>query len=121
LAGYLSWIPLARWAIDEPWGRSLLWPFQDESWLSVAWAPFAYFGGVSVIYFTLLSVLGHRRGWLLQTVCGVSAGVLGSAWFWSEFEPWYFATIHGTIWGLLVGAGVQRASYFTKPKEHDVA
>jgi len=121
LAGYLSWIPLCRWALDETWGKSLLWPFLDEPGLGVAWAPFAYFGVASVLFFLCLCLWGSRQSWGAQAACGTCAGVLGSLWFWSEFQPWYFAAIHGTIWGVLAGTGVYRANAFLRSKDFGVA
>ncbi len=116
LAGYLSWIPLHHWVLDEPWRRALLWPFQNASWLGAAWAPFAYFGIVSATYFALLGTWGLQRGRVAHAACGACAGVLGSLWFWSEFEPWYFAIIHGIIWGLFVGTGAYRAGEDAKSR-----
>jgi hypothetical protein len=121
LAGYLSWIPLDRWALDEPWRRSLLWPFEGKPGFDVAWTPFAYFGVVSALLFLSLCVCGSRRSGVIQAACGSGAGVLGSLWFWSEFQPWYFAAIHGTVWGLLVGWGVFLANQSSHAREIGVA
>ena len=62
VTGYLSWIPLDRWALDEPWGRSLLWPFQGEPWFGVTWTPFAYFGMVAALFFLCLCIWGSKHG-----------------------------------------------------------
>jgi hypothetical protein len=121
LAGYLSWIPLHRWVIDEPWRKSLLWPFEGDSGLGVAWSPFAYFGIVSGLYFLCLSIFARRRSWAVQVACATGAGVLGSLWFWSEFQPWYFAAIHGTIWGVLVGGAASVMSEVMAAGERGVA
>ena len=121
VTGYMSWIPLHRWALDEPWRKSLLWPFQADPGLAVAWVPFAYFGVVPVLLFLMLCVYGARRSWGVQAACATCAGVFGALWFWIEFQPWYFAVIHGTIWGLLVGAGVHRANRSIRPRELGVA
>ncbi len=109
IAGYASWIPLHHWAIDETWLKSVVWPWsQGGGWTAAAWLPFPHFGLVAVIYFLALVVQGSRRGPVLTAAAVVCAGVLGSLWWWIEFEPWYFAAIHGTVWGLLVGWGTSK-------------
>jgi hypothetical protein len=121
VAGYLSWIPLDRWALDEPWGRSLLWPFQEEPWFGVTWTPFAYFGMVAALFFLCLCIWGRKPSRVTQVACASGAGVFGSLWFWFEFQPWYFAAIHGTLWGLLVGWGGFLANKAGEAKEIGVA
>jgi hypothetical protein len=121
VGGYLSWIPLDRWALDEPWRRSLLWPFQGNPGLDVTWTPFAYFGMVSALFFLFLSMWGSQRSCVIQAACGSGAGALGSLWFWFEFQPWYFAVIHGGVWGLLVGWGVFSANESHQARELGVA
>jgi len=108
VGGYLSWIPLHRWAFEDTWGNSLIWVFRDNTAGAVVWSPFAHFGLVSALYFLGLSFGGLRRDRLVNVIYSVCAGVLGSLWWWLEFKPWYFALIHGTIWGILVGVGIQR-------------
>jgi hypothetical protein len=44
--------------------------------------------------------------------------MLGSLWWWIEFQPWYFAAIHGSVWGLLVGWATSRLG---RPHELGVA
>ena len=109
LAGYLSWVPLHRWAAGESWRNSVLWPWQDVRPWAFAWKAFAHFGLVAVIYFLCFSCGGLRQGKARNIVFGVSAGVLGSLWWWVEFGPWYFALLHGTVWGVLVGMGIHAA------------
>lgn len=109
VAGYVSWIPLHRWAAGATWHNSLLWPRQDVGSWAFVWKAFAHFGLVSVIYFLGLSFGGLRPGRVRHVAYGVCAGVLGSLWWWVEFGPWYFALIHGSIWGLLVGLGAHAA------------
>ena len=105
---YLSFIPLDRWALDEPWSRSLTWAFQ-EGWNQVLVAPFAYFGLVAVAYYLSLSMGGLRSTSLAShLVQSCAAGVLGSLWWWTSWEPWYFSVLHGSIWGVLVGLGAWR-------------
>ena len=121
LAGYVSWIPLDRWALDEPWEKSLLWPFQGEPWFGVTWTPFAYFGTVAALFFLCLCIWGSRQSRVTQAACASGAGVAGSLWFWLEFQPWYFAAIHGTVWGLLVGWGVFQTNRAGQGRGFDVA
>jgi hypothetical protein len=116
MAGYLSWIPLDRWAIGESWRNSLLWLSRLDSGPGVIWAPFAYFGLVSALLFLLRIRVGAVGGVVRQVSCATVAGVMGSLWFWIDSEPWYFAPIHGTIWGVLVGLGLARLA-----KTHAVA
>ncbi len=121
IAGYLSWILLDRWALDEPWGRSLLWPFEGEPGFAVTWTPFAYFGTVAALFFLCLCIWGFSRSRVTQAACACGAGVLGSLWFWCEFQPWYFAVIHGAVWGLLVGWGISRVNQPGQAREFVVA
>jgi hypothetical protein len=109
-AGYVSWIPLHHWGLDETWGDSLRWAFDNEaSFGSVGSTPFRQFGLVAVIYFLALTLRGGRRSLAGYLTFGICAGVLGSLWWWIELGPWYFAPIHGTIWGTLVGIGMHVA------------
>jgi hypothetical protein len=110
LAGYISWIPLHRWAIDETWSHSLVWPFQETSVASMVSSPFLYFGLVALIYFLALSLGGLHRAAVVHVAYAVSAGVLGSLWWWVDIQPWYFSLIHGTLWGSLVALGTYAAT-----------
>ena len=105
VAGYASWVPLHHWVFDKSWSKSLVWPLQIDGWLGVAWAPFPYFGAVGAIAYVSLTAGGLGRSRARTAVLIACAGVLGSLWWWLEFGPWYFAAIHGTIWGILVGWG----------------
>jgi hypothetical protein len=108
IAGYLSWIPIHHWGGQESWQHSLLWLSRLESGVAAAWAPFLYFGTVSAVLY-LWIVWGVFDQGLVRRVCwGIVAGVLGSLWFWIDAQPWYFSPIHGSIWGVLVGAGMGR-------------
>jgi hypothetical protein len=103
--GFISWIPLNRSAFDEPWLRSLSWPFH-ESWAALAFAPEQYFGFVGgLLYLLLVFRKGRISSPLVWTLSTVACGVLGSLWWWIQVEPWYFSPLHGTIWGLAVAAG----------------
>ena len=106
IAGYVSWILLHHWVFDKGWSASLVWPLQIDGWLGVAWAPFPYFGAVSAIAYVSLTAGGLGRSRARTAALMTFAGVLGSFWWWLEFGPWYFAAIHGTIWGVLVGWGI---------------
>jgi hypothetical protein len=119
LAGYASWIPLHHWVVEETWLDSLSWPWgQSGGWTDAIWVPFPHFGLVAAIYFVAFVAPGLRGRRMPIMVAAVCAGVLGSLWWWIEFEPWYFAAIHGSVWGLLVGWATTRLS---RPHELGVA
>lgn len=120
VAGYLSWIPLSRWAADETWSRSLVWPFRHVSFDTIWW-PFCHFGLVSIIYFLCLSLGGVKRHMKWHVAYGVSAGVLGSLWWWTLWHRWYFALIHGAIWGILVGLAAYKVEKTDLGAKDDVA
>lgn len=103
LAGFLSWIPLNRSAFDEPWARSLTWPFHNTSG-AVLLAPLQYFGFVALLYLLAVSLcLVRDRRLVVHLALSAGAGTLGSLWWWIEMQPWYFSVIHGSVWGVLVG------------------
>jgi hypothetical protein len=108
IAGYASWILLHHWVFDSSWSESLVWPRQIDGWLGVVWSPFPYFGTVGAIAYLFLTARGLGRSGAQTAALVACAGALGSLWWWLEFGPWYFALIHGTIWGVLVGWGVSR-------------
>ena len=103
VAGYLSWIPLSRWAADASWAQSLVWIHGRG--LDQLWIPFAHFGLVAAMLYLLLAAgLGKRPAFALGAA--VAAGVLGSLWWWIVWDRWTFAPLHGVVWGALVGAGL---------------
>jgi hypothetical protein len=119
LAGYLSWIPIHRWGGQESWRHSLLWLSRLESGAAATWAPFVYFGMVSaLLYLSILWGL-FDHGLAGRVAWAIAAGVLGSLWFWTDSQPWYFSPIHGSIWGGLVGVGIGRLT--RESIEHGVA
>lgn len=101
-AGVVSWIPLEHLAIGAPWPRSFLWIAHRQP-AEIAWIPFAYFGLVGVLLYLAWALAGSRRGLALSLGAGAAAGVLGSLWWWVEWERGYFAILHGVLWGVLVG------------------
>lgn len=115
VGGWISWIPSHHLLADHPLIKSLLWPFQIGSATDAAWRPFQYFGLVSLILAATLSLMpsAPRRAALGFRMAGVTAGILGSLWFWSLMESharWaYLSMVHGSIWGLVVGAAISRA------------
>lgn len=117
VAGYVSWIPLHRWAFEQSWRHSLLWP----SGPAAAWTPFVYFGLVSAFLFVLLSSFGAAGRTRRQVAFGVIAGILGALWFWGAFKPWYFAVIHGVVWGVAVGMGLPSQAPLRPSGELEVA
>jgi hypothetical protein len=55
---------------------------------------------------------GHGRPHPYVAI-GVTAGVLGSAWWWIEWEKgdaWKYFPLHGMTWGVLVGLAAWRAA-----------
>jgi len=108
-AGYASWIPLNRSAYDEPWRKSWAWPF-DEKWTAALYAPFAYFGLVALLYYVGLCFWPGKSSLAAHLGAAISAGILGSLWWWIGWETWHFSILHGALWGLLVGVGGWKAS-----------
>ena len=104
VAGYASWIPMNRFILEGSWLESLAWPWQSSTWTTIIWVPFAHFGLVSVLYFLAQVWMGAAKSRLPMILLGVAAGVFGSLWWWIDLGPWYFALIHGTVWGALAGA-----------------
>ena len=121
IAGVASWIPLNRSAFDEPWSKSLTWPFH-ESWSAAVVAPFQYFGLVAGLYYLLLALCCSRQRSLgAHLLYGIASGALGSLWWWISAEPWYFSLLHGAIWGTLVGIGAWAASRTSATRVASVA
>lgn len=109
MAGFVSWIPLNRSAFDEPWSKSATWPFH-EGWSGAILGPFMYFGLVTLLYYLCLVLFcGRARSLGAHVLYGGTAAFLGSLWWWSSMEPWYFSFLHGGIWGAFVGTGVWTA------------
>lgn len=105
VAGVASWIPLNRSAFDEPWLKSLTWPFHD-GWGTALLAPFQYFGFVAGLYYLSLVIrVTQGRSLAAHVLTAGASGTLGSLWWWIAMESWYFSPLHGTIWGAFVGAG----------------
>lgn len=109
LAGFASWIPLNRSAFDQPWLTSLTWPFHSR-WYDALLGPLTSFGLVALVYYLSLALFcAKRRSLATHVLCASAGGILGSLWWWIEFEPWYFSLLHGAIWGVFVGAGAWSA------------
>lgn len=110
ISGYLSWVPLNHLVLDESLARSLDWPWTGGIGLVVAWRPFALFGLVGLFWYLVIATGGlRRRRWQLAALVAC-AGTFGSLWFWTDWDQWYLAVIHGTVWGVLVGWAASRAS-----------
>lgn len=115
LAGWISWIPTHVLIADSPPSKALLWPFMLERPLEAVWRPFQYFGMVGLVLAVVLTIAspGMRRSPLGLRGLAIGSGVLGSLWFWGVFQAHmrmgYLALLHGTLWGLLVGAGLALA------------
>lgn len=109
VAGYVSWIPLNRSVFDEPWAKTSLWPF-DAGALLALYRPLPYFGLVALVYYLCLCFRKSHDGLGTHLLAAVSAGILGSLWWWIGWEPWFFSLLHGTLWGVLVGFGAWKAS-----------
>jgi len=112
VAGYVSWIPLDTSIVARSVLAHLAWPASGgSSFLSILWIPLPYFGGVAgLLYLSLLLGRGAViRPWF-AIAFSISAGTLGSLWWWIEWGPWYFSLLHGSIWGLLVGLALSRTA-----------
>ena len=110
VAGFVAWIPLNRSAFEEPWPKSLIWPF-DAGWGTALIGPFWYFGLVALSYYLAVAFyLARTRSLAKHVMHAAAAGFLGSLWWWIAVGPWYFSAIHGAIWGTLVGVGAWAAS-----------
>jgi hypothetical protein len=101
--GYLAWIPLNSPAFNEPWLKSLRWPFQ-ETWMTAVFAPFLNFGLVALLYYLFVSfLLARTSSFGRHLLCATAAGVLGSLWWWIYWDYWYLSLLHGVVWGACVG------------------
>ena len=110
VTGHASWIPLNRSVAEDPWLRTLAWPFQ-EGWSAALLDPFLAFGLVASLYYACLSLRPLQRARLsLHLLYAILAGVLGSLWWWISMETWSFSVLHGAIWGTLVGTGAWTVS-----------
>jgi hypothetical protein len=115
IAGFASWIPLNRSAFDQPWLKSLTWPFH-AGWNDALLGPLTSFGLVALVYYvTLTLVCAKPRSLATHVLCASAGGVLGSLWWWITFQPWYFSLLHGAIWGVCVGAGAWSACRGGRP------
>lgn len=107
-AGFVSWIPVNRSALDESWADSLTWPFH-QGWALGVLGPCQYFGLVSgLLYLALISCRQRVPNVAIWVLSASASGALGSLWWWASAEPWYFSPLHGTIWGAAVAAGSWR-------------
>lgn len=116
LAGYVSWIPLhlSLWP-EQGLGAALRWP-NDDLW-SLLLLPLQFFGLVSVLACWPLTPLStppsERR---FGVPLALLAGIVGSAWWWATYGPWYFSLLHGAVWGLLVGTGIRLTAVLGAPE-----
>lgn len=109
VAGFVAWIPLNRSTFDRPWSESLVWPFHEQ-WGYLLLGPLQYFGFVALLYYlAVASGLARGRNLVPHVASACAAGILGSLWWWIVIGSWYFAILHGAIWGMLVGVGAWSA------------
>lgn len=114
VAGWLSWVPTHWLVADNPLLKALVWPLALDRPLEAAWRPFQYFGLVALLLAAALTLAPTTLGRPALALRGlaIAAGAAGSLWFWGVFQDHarlgYFSLLHGTIWGLLVGAGLAR-------------
>jgi hypothetical protein len=105
MAGYVSWIPLNWSAFDRPWAESLNWPFESR-WSELPLGLLQQFGFVALFYYAAVAMrLVDERRLSLHVAGASAAGILGSLWWWTAMEVWYFSLLHGAIWGTCVGVG----------------
>jgi hypothetical protein len=105
-AGLLAWGPLSA---------SLGFRFLPDPLWQLLWYPFFELGLVASIAYAGWAVLGRLGSERLavHVAIAVVAGVVGSSWWWLEFEKgdaWKFFPLHGVVWGALVGAAAWRAA-----------
>lgn len=119
IGGWISWIPTHHLIADHPLIKSALWPFTIGNALDAAWRPFQYFGLVALLLAAALSLATpsrRRSPWTMRALA-IASGILGSFWFWAlmraHISLGYMAALHGTLWGLLVGAAI---SWRTNPQ-----
>lgn len=120
LAGWLSFAPISRYSIgfsrpcagvgwDAPGAilRELAGHLEEQSFPSVLLWPFVTFGLVSLIYSALLVSVPRvaARSFALHVSLAVASGVVGSLSWWLA-SSWWTSVAHGSVWGVLVGAGV---------------
>lgn len=113
LSGYLSFIPFYAVEWRHPPTGDLILMWVQWPWGGLAgppsYAPLRAFGTVGMLLY-LWIVLGSFRasGLRRQIAAAVVAGVVGSAWWWFSWEPWFLCMVHGPVWGVLVGLGLWR-------------
>ena len=124
IAGWISWMPIMLpGGIQDNLNilQIVGWPLtMDYGRFSAFWIPYLYFGLVGLLH-TMLLLLWRRRvaaGSLRFLLSGIASGVVGSLWWWISWGRWYFALIHGAMWGSLVGFGVWKAQGFTPHVSH---
>jgi hypothetical protein len=102
-AGFVSWMPLNASIFNDPWSKTLAWPFYEGTTVV---GPFMYFGLVTLVYYLCLVLFCARRRSLgVHVLLASASGVLGSLWWWSAWNYWYLSLLHGAVWGACVGAG----------------
>jgi len=100
VGGWLAWAALfILWSDGIGSWDALLWPSGEFGW----WGPFPYHGMVSALVALGLALFPHSTRGTTAIGLSVASGILGSLWFWIDIEPWWFACLHGAIWGVLVG------------------
>jgi hypothetical protein len=109
VAGFVAWIPLNSSTFERPWLESLVWPFH-QSWDGLLLSPLQFFGLVALVYYVAVA-WGWTKGRRLaaHVASASAAGMLGSFWWWLAMGSWYFAILHGAIWGTLVGVAAWSA------------
>jgi hypothetical protein len=107
VAGYFSAIPLQVSAFDNSLMKVIAWPFGSGSLFSAVWSPFAWFGGIALLLSSWLLFRPRKTRALEDTLVISLAAILGSLWWWIEWQRWYFSPLHGAIWGTLVSLGAR--------------
>ena len=111
----LSHIPLTNGPVSFSLARiaeAFYWPLLMGVMDGIS-TPYYGFGLVSVILCALWTVGGQFTATrlLTQLIIGSVGGCLGSLWFWSSQDLWYYSVLHGCLWGSLVGYGVWRSQH----------
>jgi hypothetical protein len=106
-AGYISWMPFSGLEVFHDWVWAFTWPFNPPK-VDSLWLPLFMFGLVSGGVYFFLTSRAARQPIAWRVLAIPCSGILGSLWFWSDIGNWYFALIHGSIWGGLVGWQLQQ-------------
>jgi hypothetical protein len=105
IVGYVSWIPLGMSIFEQPLSEAVR--FDIERWNETVVGPIQMFGGVAALLYLGVAHTPTRPLSGKALIVAITAGVLGSLWFWIG-DQWYFSLLHGAVWGCLVGLALSK-------------